>query len=98
MTFVKTPLPVYVASPLRRLSSHLKNIYISNNFVSNITYNFVSVGVYTESDGELLCLLQGQSGGVTHVIFSPDATKLYSGGRMVCENNNLYHFTLYLTS
>ena len=29
----------------------------------------------------LLCMLQGQQGGVTQVMFSPDGTKLYSGGR-----------------
>ncbi|XP_020630480.1 telomerase Cajal body protein 1-like isoform X3 [Orbicella faveolata] len=40
-----------------------------------------SVGVYSDSDGELIFLLQGQQGGVTHVMFSPDGTKLYSGGR-----------------
>jgi len=40
-----------------------------------------SVGVYSDSDGELMFLLQGQQGGVTHVMFSPDGTKLYSGGR-----------------
>ncbi|EDO39943.1 predicted protein, partial [Nematostella vectensis] len=40
-----------------------------------------SVGIYSDSDGELLCLLQGQVGGVTHVLFSPDGSKLYSGGR-----------------
>lgn len=47
-----------------------------------------SVGVYSDSDGELIFLLQGQQGGVTHVMFSPDGTKLYSGGRkddeMIC--------------
>lgn len=48
-----------------------------------------SVGVYSESDGELLCLLRGQLGGITHVMFSPDATKLYSGGRMV-GNQRMY--------
>lgn len=41
------------------------------------------VGVYSDSDGELIFLLQGQQGGVTHVMFSPDGTKLYSGGRKV---------------
>ncbi|PFX18548.1 telomerase Cajal body protein 1-like isoform X2 [Stylophora pistillata] len=40
-----------------------------------------SVGVYSDTDGELIFLLQGQQGGVTHVMFSPDGTKLYSGGR-----------------
>ena len=44
---------------------------------------FLPVGLYSESTGEMICLLQGQLGGVTHVLFSPDGTKLYSGGRKV---------------
>nr|CAG4651854.1 EOG090X06W9 [Triops cancriformis] len=40
-----------------------------------------SIGVYTEPDGTPLCLLNGQSGGITHLLFSPDGTKLFSGGR-----------------
>uniref|UniRef100_T1J4T9 WD repeat-containing protein 79 n=1 Tax=Strigamia maritima TaxID=126957 RepID=T1J4T9_STRMM len=39
-----------------------------------------SIALY--SDGCLICLLQGQRGGVTHIEFSPDGNKLYSGGRM----------------
>nr|CAD7403749.1 unnamed protein product [Timema poppensis] len=37
--------------------------------------------LYCEPDGAMLCILQGHSGGVTHLQFSPDGTKLYSGGR-----------------
>ncbi|KAI0235615.1 Telomerase Cajal body protein 1 [Lamellibrachia satsuma] len=40
-----------------------------------------SVALYSEPKGEMLCMLQGQQGGVTQVMFSPDGTKLYSGGR-----------------
>ena len=29
------------------------------------------------------CMFEGQVGGVTHLLFSPDGTKLYSGGRKV---------------
>ena len=29
-------------------------------------------------------MFEGQQGGVTHIAFSPDGTKLYSGGRKVC--------------
>jgi len=39
-----------------------------------------SIAMYSEST--LICLLQGQQGGITHLSFSPDGTKLYSGGRM----------------
>jgi WD40 repeat protein len=37
--------------------------------------------IYSESDSELLLTLEGQSGGVTQVQFSPDGRYLYTGGR-----------------
>ncbi|XP_063223345.1 telomerase Cajal body protein 1 isoform X2 [Bacillus rossius redtenbacheri] len=40
-----------------------------------------SIGLYCEPDGTMLCLLQGHTGGITHLEFSPDGTRLYSGGR-----------------
>ncbi|XP_033637703.1 telomerase Cajal body protein 1-like [Asterias rubens] len=40
-----------------------------------------SIGLYDERNGSLLCMVEGQVGGVTHLIFSPDGTRLYSGGR-----------------
>ncbi|XP_021939349.1 telomerase Cajal body protein 1 isoform X2 [Zootermopsis nevadensis] len=40
-----------------------------------------SIGVYSEPNGSVLCLLLGHSGGITHLQFSPDGTKLLSGGR-----------------
>ncbi|CAM1303054.1 WRAP53 (predicted) [Pycnogonum litorale] len=40
-----------------------------------------SIGIYTEPKGKLLFMLQGQLGGLTHLQFSNDGTKLYSGGR-----------------
>ena len=50
----------------------------------NLWYFCYIVGVYSDTDGgQLVFLLQGQQGGVTHVLFSPDGTKLYSGGRKV---------------
>lgn len=30
-----------------------------------------------------MCLVEGQVGGVTHILFSPDGNRLYSGGRKV---------------
>lgn len=42
---------------------------------------FYVPGVYSEPNGTLLCLLLGHSGGITHLQFSPDGTKLLSGGR-----------------
>lgn len=46
------------------------------------------VGLYYESQGEAVFVFEGQQGGVTHIAFSPDGTKLFSGGRKV--NFNIY--------
>ncbi|XP_038050304.1 telomerase Cajal body protein 1-like [Patiria miniata] len=40
-----------------------------------------SIGLYTEPSGSMVCMVQGQVGGVTHLMFSPDGNRLYSGGR-----------------
>ncbi|XP_062566366.1 telomerase Cajal body protein 1-like [Saccostrea cucullata] len=40
-----------------------------------------SIGLYYEPQGEAVCVFEGQQGGVTHVAFSRDGTKLFSGGR-----------------
>ncbi|XP_046851932.1 telomerase Cajal body protein 1-like [Xenia sp. Carnegie-2017] len=40
-----------------------------------------SVGIYCEQKGSLLTLLEGHQGGVTHLLFSQDGLKLYSGAR-----------------
>lgn len=40
-----------------------------------------SVGVYLEPQGQSLCILSGQSGGITHLQFTPDGSKLLAGGR-----------------
>ena len=37
-------------------------------------------GVQSEPNGTALCLLPSHSGGITHLQFSPDGTKLLSGG------------------
>ena len=42
-----------------------------------------SVALYYEPAGDMVCVFEGQQGGVTHIAFSPDGTKLYSGGRKV---------------
>ncbi|KAK3094908.1 hypothetical protein FSP39_007764, partial [Pinctada imbricata] len=39
------------------------------------------IALYYEPDGKMVCVFEGQQGGVTHIAFSPDGTKLYSGGR-----------------
>lgn len=40
-----------------------------------------SIGLYYEPQGEAVFVFEGQQGGVTHIAFSPDGTKLFSGGR-----------------
>ncbi|KAJ9591397.1 hypothetical protein L9F63_002003 [Diploptera punctata] len=52
----------------------LPNIYAAGSYSR-------SIGVYSEPHGTLLCLLLGHTGGITHIQFSPDGTKLLSGGR-----------------
>ena len=42
-----------------------------------------SVALYSEQNGKMICMFQGQQGGVTHLKFSTDGSKLYSGGRKV---------------
>lgn len=43
----------------------------------------LQVGIYVESSNEPVCLIQSHSGGVTHLMFSPDGNKLFSGARKV---------------
>ena len=43
------------------------------------------LGVYVEPEGQALCYLEGQKGGITHLAFSGDGTKLVAGGRKDCE-------------
>ncbi|XP_006112202.1 telomerase Cajal body protein 1 [Pelodiscus sinensis] len=40
-----------------------------------------TVGLYSRAEGVLLAMLQGHRGGVTHTLFSPDGTCLFTGGR-----------------
>ncbi|XP_074598889.1 telomerase Cajal body protein 1 homolog [Brevipalpus obovatus] len=39
------------------------------------------IGLYEEPNGDPICILLGQKGGITQLMFSPDGTKLFSGGR-----------------
>ncbi|KAJ8310870.1 hypothetical protein KUTeg_012735 [Tegillarca granosa] len=40
-----------------------------------------SIALYNHEAKNMLCMFEGQQGGVTHMVFSPDGTKLFSGGR-----------------
>ena len=48
--------------------------------INSTIYIICLVALYA-SDGSVVCILQGQCGGVTHVVFSPDGNRLYTGGR-----------------
>ena len=52
----------------------------------------VLVDIYVQSSGTSMCILEGQQGGVTHMTFSSDREKLYSGGRKVCHGTCLFCF------
>ena len=39
------------------------------------------MAVYLDPRAQLLCVLEGQKGGITHIKFSPDGTKLLAGAR-----------------
>ncbi|CAF4453424.1 unnamed protein product, partial [Adineta steineri] len=38
-------------------------------------------GIYGDMNGELIAVLHGHVGGITHIQFSPDGNQLYSGAR-----------------
>ncbi|KAM9111374.1 LOW QUALITY PROTEIN: telomerase Cajal body protein 1 [Pangshura tecta] len=40
-----------------------------------------TVGLYSRAEGTALAVLQGHRGGITHALFSPDGTRLFTGGR-----------------
>jgi len=53
------------------------------SFALCVVFVRLTVAIYTEPLGEILCMYQGQQGGVTHVQFSPDGNMLFTGGRKV---------------
>ena len=42
-----------------------------------------SVAIYDVTKGAMTAMFEGQSGGVTHVVFSKDGNYLFAGGRKV---------------
>jgi len=44
---------------------------------------FFLVGIYGDMNGELIAILHGHVGGITHIQFSSDGNRLYSGARKV---------------
>jgi len=52
----------------------------------------LAVAIYTEPRGDMMCMYQGQQGGVTHIRFSPDGNLLFTGGRKVsCTHHDRNH-------
>jgi hypothetical protein len=47
----------------------------------------ILVGIYGDMNGELIAVLHGHIGGITHIKFSSDGNRLYSGARKVNINN-----------
>ena len=56
-------------------------------FNNDASCSFPTVGVYSIDSGELLFLVKGHSGGITHLVFSANGNYLYSGGRKVRDYN-----------
>ncbi|GFW96105.1 telomerase Cajal body protein 1 [Trichonephila clavipes] len=56
-----------------------------NRSISAVGSYQKTIGIYSEPDGELECLLEGQKGGLTQLQFSPDGNLLYSAGRKVSD-------------
>ncbi|XP_063157752.1 telomerase Cajal body protein 1 [Candoia aspera] len=44
-----------------------------------------TVGLYSRAEGDPLAMLLGHRGGVTHALFSPDGSYLFTGGRKAAE-------------
>ncbi len=71
--FVKTCTFISPTLSLKT-NPYLTNVYALGSFSRTL-------GVYLEPKAQLLCLLEGQKGGITHVKFSADGSKLLAGGR-----------------
>lgn len=62
---------------------HFNAYFSENKSLSKDIFVFSAVALYSEPSGEMVCMFEGQQGGVTQIKFSPDGSKLYSGGRKV---------------
>ena len=51
-----------------------------NEVFALASYN-KDMAVYLDPRAQLLCVLEGQKGGITHIKFTPDGTKLLAGSR-----------------
>lgn len=56
---------------------------IQDNTSLRVLYPWLFTGLYNTQRNNLFMRLDGCSGGVTHVQFSADGTKLFSGSRKV---------------
>ena len=46
-------------------------------------YSLFVVGVYSENDADLICMMPGKLGGITQLQFSKNGFLLYAGARQV---------------
>lgn len=53
---------------------------VNHNLYATGSYS-KEIALYWEPAGNLMCMFQGHQGGVTHILFSPDGNRIYSGGR-----------------
>lgn len=53
---------------------------VNHNLYATGSYS-KEIALYWEPAGNLMCMFQGHQGGVTHINFSPDGNRIYSGGR-----------------
>jgi len=55
-------------------NSQISGMYAAGSYAKTI-------GIYGDMNGELIAILHGHAGGITHVRFSSDGNRLYSGAR-----------------
>ena len=75
-------------------NSQICDMYAAGSYTKTSTVNlkkmtktelfcFFLVGIYGDRSGELIAVLHGHNGGITHIQFSSDGNRLYSGARKV---------------
>jgi WD40 repeat protein len=58
-------------------------IKIKNKLCYINSYSTIQVGIFVEETQKPMCLVESHVGGLTHLMFSEDGSKLYSGARKV---------------
>ncbi len=70
---------------LDRMQRQVDNNWEIRREIKKIIFFFEKflVGIYGDMNGELIAILHGHVGGITHLKFSSDGNRLYSGARKV---------------